>query len=65
MISGRCPTMPPAGKPSAPITTSMPTSCSAIYGMVATIPVNATASAKQPAAEAVAHEVGRRHVTAA
>jgi hypothetical protein len=33
--------------PSAPITTWMPTSCKAMYGMVATIPVTVTASASQ------------------
>ncbi len=47
MISGRSPTHPEVSTPMAPITTWMPTSCSAIYGMVATMPVTAMASASQ------------------
>ena len=45
MISGRSPIRPSPETPIAPITTCMPTSCSAIYGIVATMPVTPTASA--------------------
>gem|GEM_PF-4160207 len=45
ITSGISPTHPSVGKPSAAITTWMPTSCSAMYGMVARMPVIAIASA--------------------
>ena len=47
MINGRSPAKPAVSTPIAPITTWMPTSCSAMYGMVARMPVNAIASASQ------------------
>src|SRR2546430_1713912 len=47
MISGRSPIMPLPPMPSAPITTCRPTSCNAMYGMVATMPVTVIASATQ------------------
>ena len=45
MMSGRSAAMPEPVTPSAPTTTWMPTSCSAMYGSVATMPVTVTASA--------------------
>ena len=46
MISGTSATRPPPPPtPSPPITTSNPTNCKAIYGMVAMIPVIVIASA--------------------
>ena len=47
MINGRSAASPVPEMPSAPTTTWMPTSCKAIYGMVATIPVMVTANASQ------------------
>jgi hypothetical protein len=47
MISGRSAATPAPETPSAPITTCSLTSCSAIYGIVATIPVIVNASASQ------------------
>ena len=45
MIRGRSPITPSPETPIAPITTCMPTSCRAMYGIVATMPVTPTASA--------------------
>ena len=45
--SGRSATRPVPEMPSAPISTWMPTSCSAMYGIVATMPVIVIASASQ------------------
>ena len=47
MTSGKSPSQPWPETPMAPITTWMPTSCSAMYGMVAMMPVMVTASASQ------------------
>ncbi len=44
-ISGRCPTIPMPLSPIVRSTASSPTSCNAMYGMVATIPVMAIISA--------------------
>ena len=62
MISGRSAANPVPEMPSAPITTWMPTSCSAMYGMVATMPVTAIAKRQPAVAEAAAHEIARRDV---
>ncbi len=45
MMSGMSAMMPWPSTPIAAITTWMPTSCSAMYGMVARMPVSATTSA--------------------
>jgi hypothetical protein len=47
MISGRSAVKPEPEMPSPPMTTWIPTSYSAMYGMVATMPVMLTAKASQ------------------
>ena len=47
MINGRSAAKPVPETPSAPITTCKPTSCKAMYGIVATMPVIVTAKASQ------------------
>ena len=62
MISGRSAGSRCRQRPARRCTTWMPSSCRAMYGIVATMPVSATASASQRLPKRPLHEIGGRDV---